>query len=152
MTQQHPFNALSIDIPSDWEDCSVYTHVAPDVGNKSVGMSGRSEAPFRPSLVITREHLEKPIDMDDYAKSHLLDIKQEPAITLIEHGPAETPRVMAYQLRVSMTLEDNLVVEQVQAFVIIHPYAYILSYSYLPHERAENLKRFADMLMSFQPA
>lgn len=151
MTKPVIFNDLvTLQLPGAWEDRSIYTFVAPEVHAASALPTMAKTQGFRPNVVITREPKGKTQRVDAYAKEQLsISQKQLPQLKVLEDkehplgGQTAVSRVFTF-----VAPPQNVVVQQLQTFVLTGDWIYTFTFSSLPDGFNEQRKAFDTILAS----
>lgn len=152
MTKPVIFNDLvGLELPGEWEDRSIYTFVAPEQTSVASGLPTMAKTQgFRPNVVITREPKGKTQRIDAYAKEQLaISQKQLPQMKVLEDkehqisDQAAVTRVFTF-----VAPPQNIMVQQLQTFVLSGDYIYTFTFSSLPDGFANQRKAFDQILGS----
>ena len=151
MTKPVIFNDfVSLELPGQWEDRSIYTFVAPEqMASSGLPTMAKTQG-FRPNVVVTREPKGKVQRIDTYAKEQLaISQKQLPQLKVIEDkehqlsGQPAVSRVFTF-----VAPPQNVVVQQLQTFVLHQDWIYTFTFSSLPDGFNEQRKSFDGILGS----
>ncbi len=140
--------ALSLDLPEQWDDRSIYTFVAPEQ-SMGAGLPTMAKTQgFRPNVVVTREGKGKYERLDAYAKDQLAaSQKQLPQMKVLQEGPTQVAGVEALSRTFTFVVpQQNATVQQVQVFALHGAWIYTLTFSTLPQFFSEHEKMFNDVL------
>jgi hypothetical protein len=136
--------SVSLDLPAQWDDHSVYTFVAPEQSMSAGLPTMAKQQGFRPNVVVTREAKGKYERLDAYAKDQLsASSKALPQLKVVSEeagmtgGIASISRVFTF-----VVPNQNATVQQLQIFAMHGPWVYTVTFSTLPQFYAEHKKLF----------
>ena len=137
----------TLELPAEWEDRSMYTFVAPEQTRAGGPTMARAQS-FRPNVVVTRELRGAHERVDTYAKEQLsASQKQLPQLRIIEEttlqigGKTGVMRVFTF-----MAPPQNVLVQQLQAFVLAGDWVHTFTFSGLPETFANQRTTFDKIL------
>jgi len=137
----------TLELPAEWEDRSMYTFVAPERSRTGGPTMARAQS-FRPNMVITRESRGSHERVDTYAKEQLAaSQKQLPQLRVLE-DKAQTvggqPGIV--RMFTFMAPPHNVLVQQLQAFVLTGEWVTTFTFSGMPEGFAEQRVSFDNII------
>lgn len=131
---------IDLRVPSDWRDGSLYVFSGPTPITTEV--DGATQQ-FTPNIVVTREPRGKYTDVAVYAKEQLaLSRKQLQEFKVLEEGPRTVGTRAAFQHISTFLTPQNVIIQQLQAFVLTEEWIYVVTFTTLPAAFAEHRKIF----------
>ena len=136
-----------LELPADWEDRSMYTFVAPEQSRLGGPTMARAQT-FRPNVVVTREARGAHDRVESYAKEQLVaSQKQLPQLRVLEETTQQLGGLPAIvRMFTFVAPPQNVVVQQLQAFVLNGDWIQTFTFSGLPDTFVEQRATFDKIL------